>query len=187
MQTILQPVLVADWRQSLETNREKTLTKIYARAYPMVLHYVKQNGGTPEDAQDLLQEAIITFYEKIMQDELTLTASVTTYLMAICKNQWRRELEKRRRQENLAPEKTGIAEEINTEPESPKLELSSFVEQLGDKCRDILLGFYYFGQSISVIAQQHQYRTVHSASVQKFKCLERLRKSLAAFTIHHFK
>ncbi|MDQ4140344.1 MAG: sigma-70 family RNA polymerase sigma factor [Bacteroidota bacterium] len=187
MQTILHPVLVADWRHSLIANREKTLAKIYARAYPMVLHYVKQHGGTPEDAQDLLQEAIITFYEKIMQDEFTLTASVTTYLMAICKNLWLRELEKRRRLQEADTEKPDVAEEFNPEPDEPKLELISFVEQLGNKCRDILLGFYYFGQSMPVIAKQHQYRTVHSASVQKFKCLERLRHSLAAFSIHHFK
>jgi hypothetical protein len=28
---------------------------------------------------------------------------------------------------------------------------------------------------------------VHTATVQKFKCLERLRKSVASLSIHHFK
>ncbi|QMU31475.1 sigma-70 family RNA polymerase sigma factor [Adhaeribacter radiodurans] len=179
--------MIADWQQQLVANREKTLTKIYARAYPMVLHYVKQQGGTPDDAQDLLQEAIILFYEKIMLEELTLTALVTTYIMGVCKNLWRRELEKRQRQEALVIEKTDLADDIPAETGSSTLELVNYVEQLGQKCRDMLLAFYYFGQSIPAIAKQHQYRTVHSASVQKFKCLERLRKSLAAFTIQHFR
>lgn len=188
MQTILAPIPVTDWRSSFITNREKTLTKIYARAYPMVLHYVKQHGGTPEDAQDLLQEAIIIFYEKVMQKELALTASVTTYLMSICKNQWRREQEKRHRWEKLVAEKTDLPEEqIPAEPELQGLELINFVTQLSNKCRDILLAFYYYGQPLPAIAEQHHYRTVRSATVQKFKCLERLRQSLAAFTVHHFR
>ena len=154
----------------------------------MVLHYIKQHGGAPEDAQDLLQEAIILFYEKLVQEQLTLTASVTTYLMSICKNLWRQELEKRNRQAKAGPVALETTEESTTlEAEPGTLLLTHFVAQLGQKCEAVLLGFYYFGQTMQQLAKQHQYRTVRSATVQKFKCLERLRKSLAGFSVEHFK
>jgi len=188
MQTTFSAVMASDWRLAFLTNREKAFTKIYARTYPMVLHYVKQHQGTPEDAQDLLQEAVIIFYEKIMHEEFNLTAASSTYLMSICKNKWRQELEKRKRQQQLSAAREPEQEEASeTETEYPTQKLISYVEQLGKKCQDILVSFYYAGYSMSQIAQQHQYRNVHTATVQKFKCLERLRNSLASFTIHHFR
>ena len=188
MQTTFSPVLVSDLRHSFISNREKTLEKIYVRAYPMVLHYVTKHQGTPEDAQDILQDAIIIFYEKIMHEQFHLTASVTTYLMSICKNLWHQELAKQQRlAQKLLKDKGPEWEEVTCEPETPKLQLLHFVHQLGEKCRDILVAFYYFKRTMPAIAEEHQYRNVHTATVQKFKCLERLRKSVASFTIDHFK
>ena len=187
MQTLINPVMDTNWRHAFITDREKTLAQIYAHSYPLVLHYVKQHNGTPEDAQDLLQEAIIVFYEKTVGGKLTLTASVSTYLMGICKNQWHQELEKRRRkQKQLPTDLMPLREETPAEPDNQSQNLLEFVAQLGKKCQDILVAFYYFGHNMPRIAQQHQYRNVHTATVQKFKCLERLRKSLAGFTIGDF-
>jgi RNA polymerase sigma factor (sigma-70 family) len=180
--------MATDWRQDLVNNREQTLRKIYAQVYPMVLHYVQKHSGTPNDAKDLVQEAIILFYEKVVQEKFVLTASATTYLMAVCKNYWRRELNKRSRLQELTPElNEKIAEEAATTPEKPAYALRHFVAQLGEKCQDILTAFYYNGQRLEQIAIHYHYRNVRSATVQKFKCLERLRKSLASFTLHHFK
>jgi RNA polymerase sigma factor (sigma-70 family) len=188
MQTLTSPVVATDWRHAFINNREKALTQIYAQTYPMVLHYVKQHNGTPEDAQDLLQEAIILFYEKTVHEQLTLTASASTYLMSICRNKWHQELEKRRRKHtqhfvNAAP----LWEEPATEPETTSPHLLQFVAELGKKCQAILVAFYYFGHAMPRIAAQHHYRNVHTATVQKFKCLERLRKSVAAFNINDFR
>jgi DNA-directed RNA polymerase specialized sigma subunit len=56
----------------------------------------------------------------------------------------------------------------------------TYIEQLSEKCKSILLSFYYFQQPLEQIAAAHQYSSVRSATVQKFKCLERLRKSVRA-------
>lgn len=187
MQTLTSPVMATDWRHSFITDREKALTRLYAQTYPMVLHYVKQHNGTPEDAQDLLQEAIILFYEKVLQEQLVLTASATTYLMAVCKNRWRQELEKRQRKVKILPsEIIQNWDEPTITSEQPNLDLGQFVAKLGKKCQEILISFYYLGQAMPRIASQHEYRNVHTATVQKFKCLERLRQSVAKFTINDF-
>ncbi|MCC9136591.1 RNA polymerase sigma factor [Pontibacter silvestris] len=186
MQTITNPVMASDIREALILDREKTLENIYVNLYPVVLHYVRQRQGTAEDAQDLVQESVMLFYEKVMQQELELTSSATTYIMAVCKNRWRRELEKRNRQQELSPE---ISEQVGAEEqeEEPDHKLAAFVEQLGEKCSKVLVSFYYLGQRMEEIAEQLNYGTVRSATVQKYKCLERLRKSLAAYTINHFR
>lgn len=189
METLLSPVVAGtDLRHDLTFNREQTLEKLYARAYPMVLHYVKQHQGTADDAKDVLQEALILLFEKVMHGKLELTVAVTTYMMGICKNLWRRELEKRNRKQEWSVDiEDNLWEEITAVPEEPALSITSYVEKLGEKCKTILLSFYYFGQGMEQIAEQHAYSSIRSATVQKFKCLERLRKSLASLSIRHFK
>ncbi len=177
-----------DWRLALLANREKTLEYLYARTYPAVLHYVKEHQGRPEDAQDLLQDAMILFFEKVVHDQLVLTAAPTTYLVAICKNRWRQEREKRSRQVPLAD---GHADAAGGTPEpetaGDQRNLLEYVNRLGEKCQDLLVRFYYFGQRLEQIAADHGYRSIRSATVQKFKCLERLRKAVSHLSVGHFK
>ncbi|RRB07296.1 RNA polymerase sigma factor [Larkinella rosea] len=171
----------------LLTDREQTMERIYARTYPMVRHYVREHGGTEADAKDLFHEAMIMFYEKTVQNQLTLTSSVSTYLMGICKNLWRQEVEKRKRKTELAESHAeSVWEEPDLDGES-SLALMSFVNQLGETCRSVLVSFYYFGQRLDQIARQRGYQSIRSATVQKFKCLERLRKLVGHLSVDHFK
>jgi RNA polymerase sigma factor (sigma-70 family) len=176
-----------DWRQALLTNREKTLEYLYARTYPVVLHYVKERHGREEDAKDVLQDAMILFFEKVVHDRLVLTAAPATYLVAICKNLWRQEREKRSRQVPLAIGYDLPAGET-PEPETAQSAdgLAEYVKRLGEKCQDILVRFYYFGQRLEQIAADHGYRNIRTATVQKFKCLERLRKAVSHLSVGHF-
>ena len=58
---------------------------------------VLKNNGTEEEAQDIYQDALIVFWEKVVKDELTLTAKISTYLYSICYNLWLKELDRKRR------------------------------------------------------------------------------------------
>lgn len=174
-------------REALHTNRGKTLEQIYAKTYPMVLHYVKKHGGNSEDAKDLLQEAIILFYEKLIHGKLTLTSSFSTYLMAICKNLWRSEYRKRNRLSALpGGEADQLIDDAKTDPLEQTLQITPYMEALGQKCKDILVDFYYHNLKMDQISLKHQYRNIHTATVQKFKCLERLRKSVSSFSFNQF-
>ena len=187
MNATIIPFVAQSWRQALLDDRQQALEHIYAHAYPMVLRYVRQHGGTADDAKDVFQEAMVVFYEKAVHDHLTLTASVSTYLMGICKNLWHQELEKRGRRNPLSTTETGIAWEMPAEEaEHSSLKLMDFVNQLGDKCKDVLVSFYYFGQRLEQIARRHGHANVRTATVQKFKCLERLRKAVSHLSIERF-
>lgn len=175
-----------DWQQALQNDRIHTLERVYVKVYPMALHYVKTNGGSADDAKDIFQEAMLVFYEKVVHDQLILTASMSTYLMAICKNLWRQELEKRTRKIPLTDKQVdGFWEETDTET-LPSMQLTDFVSELGEKCKDILVSFYYFGQRLEQIAARHHYSNIRTATVQKFKCLERLRKAVSHLSIERF-
>jgi RNA polymerase sigma factor (sigma-70 family) len=164
-------------RRALLTNREQALTQLYRQAFPAVRRYINRHGGSEEDAQDIFQDALVIFYEQTVGGTLTLTAAPSTYLVSISRNLWHHEQRRRARlphealPDNLEPLDTG-------EPEESAFAVLDYVERLGAKCKDVLLAFYYFQQPLTQIAEANGYASIRSATVQKFKCLERLRNSV---------
>ncbi|QJX46589.1 sigma-70 family RNA polymerase sigma factor [Hymenobacter taeanensis] len=186
------PIATASLRDELLANRTSTLTRLYQRTFPMVRRHVVERGGTTQDAKDVFQDALVVFYEKTVNGHLVLTCSPSTYLVGVCRHLWQQELSRRRRlplseldEAHAQLPDTAVAPV--TEP-TPALAVLEYVAKLSEKCQRILLSFYYFQQPLEQIAAENDYGSVRSATVQKFKCLERLRKAVrqaVAFTSAH--
>ena len=172
-------------RAALLAHREQALTRLYRRAFPLVRRYVGSHGGTAQDAQDVFHDALVILYEQAVGGTLVLTASASTYLVGIARNLWHHEQRRRARlprlpHEALPDDAQALAAEESEAAAEPAFALLDYVERLGAKCKNMLLNFYYFQQPLNEIAAANGYRSVRSATVQKFKCLERLRESVRA-------
>jgi DNA-directed RNA polymerase specialized sigma24 family protein len=126
----------------------------------------------------VFQDALVIFYEQAVGGSLILTAAASTYLVGISQNLWRHELRRRQRHIDLNEAHTELPDTDAAADTEASASVLSYVEQLGERCRNILLSFYYFQQPLEQIAATHQYSSVRSATVQKFKCLERLRQAV---------
>ncbi|MGI4869745.1 MAG: RNA polymerase sigma factor [Janthinobacterium lividum] len=178
--TALPPPAAEALRQALVADRAQALTRLYRQGFPLVRRYVGRHGGSAPDAQDVFQDALVILYEQATGGTLVLTASASTYLLSISRNLWHRELRRRARlpHEALPDELDALATEEPDALAEPAFAVLDYVEQLGEKCKGLLLSFYYFQQPLTQIAETYGYRSVRSATVQKFKCLERLRHSV---------
>jgi RNA polymerase sigma factor (sigma-70 family) len=150
-----------------------------------VRRLVQRQGGSAQDAQDVFQDALVVFYEQAVGGELELTASPSTYLVSIARHHWQHELRRRARLPHAtlpddADNLESLAAEEPEAPLEPSFAVLDYVERLGTKCKNVLLSFYYFQQPLTQIAEANGYRSVRSATVQKFKCLERLRAAVQA-------
>jgi len=169
-------------RQALLADRTQALTRLYRQGFPLVRRYIGRRGGSVQDAQDVFQDALVVLYEQAVGGTLVLTASASTYLLGISRNLWHQELRRRAR----LPHEALPAQWEPAAPAEPEalteaaFAVRDYVEQLGDKCKSLLLSFYYFQQPLAQLAEAHGYRSVRSATVQKFKCLERLRHAVRA-------
>jgi DNA-directed RNA polymerase specialized sigma24 family protein len=157
--------------------RQELLEGLYKKAFPAVARFVSQRNGNLGDARDIFQDALIIFYEKLVAGKITVGTTDEAYLLGITRHLWFRKF---RQEQGLIPlEDAGVTSVPDDffaykEPDN----LLSFLERTGKKCMQLLRAFYYDKRSLQSIKDEFGYGTIRSATVQKFKCLEKMREEV---------
>lgn len=151
---------------------------LYETAFPTVAAFVSRNGGLLEDAKDIFQDAVIVYYEKSREPGFGITNTEAAYLLGIAKHLWIRKYNREKLTVHLDSwEATlSIPEDFYTEVVDDKL--LTVLGRTGKKCMDLLLAFYYEKLSMDGIRNRFGYGSERSATVQKFKCLEKVRNEV---------
>lgn len=155
---------------------------LYEYEFPKVVRLVTRNSGSLDGAKDIFQDGLIILMEKVYRKELDLTCSVGTYLYSICRNLWREQLRKDQKNISFYDPHAHLEADIacmeeETDPEVLEA-VNKAIATLGDPCRQLLESFYYENQSWDDIASTLGYSSAASARNQKYKCLERIRKTV---------
>ena len=163
-----------DIQKALRINRERAFRQLYTQAFPQVARQIVRLGGSQEDARDIFQDSLIVLYEKAIKQELSGIENTQAYLLGISRQLW---LKKYRQQQQLptAPLKESIIPDDFYEQPKEEKRLIRYLEAAGKKCMELLTAFYYHDQPLSAISRRFGFRNVRSATVQKFKCLEKVR------------
>lgn len=167
----------------LFSNREEAFEQLYTQAFPAVARFVCRMGGSFQDAKDIFQDAVIVLYEKLTDDSLTLQVSAQAYVLGIAKHLWNRRFREDQRKVSLdfMEKDMAIPHDFDDLP-SKEQHLSQYLALAGEKCMNMLQSFYYLKMSMQDIAQSFGFGSIRSATVQKFKCLEKIRQKVKAFT-----
>lgn len=174
---------------------EKAFSKLYHYYYGFVENYVCKNKGTKEDAQDIFQETLIVFLEKLKQDDFYLTASLKTYIIAISKNMWLNSLRKNKKTtvysiaDSENDEKStdfnqkaiesilSVEFETELENEKPLLEkFDDYFSRLTSHCQNLLSTIVEEQKTTEEIQKEFGYTTRHNLHNQKHKCVKQLKK-----------
>jgi DNA-directed RNA polymerase specialized sigma24 family protein len=155
-------------------NREKLFIDLYKRAFPVVARYVSKMGGTFDEAKDVFQDALVIWYEKSTTDPIVLKTNEKAYLLGIAKHLW---LKKHKDNCKYSPLK-GFDAELEDKAQISDSKLLDFLQTAGKKCMDLLRSFYYDELPLTDIAETFGFSGVRSATVQKYKCLEKVRETV---------
>lgn len=169
--------------EQIRQHRPKKAFSALYRYYPAVLKMVKLSGGKPEDAEDLYQEALIVFYQKAKEPGFTLTSSAGTYVYSICRYMWKEQLRKQQKQMFVELKQEYVAEaEFNAamEAESRFCLAEKVIAELGERCKELLIRFYFHSKKMKDIAVKMGYNSENTAKNQKYKCLEAAKNKLKA-------
>lgn len=150
---------------------EKALEYLYKKHYRMMTRMVISNSGTEQEAKDVYQEAILVFWQKSISGNFVLTAKISTFIYSVCKNLWRKELERKRRLSH--EEKDSLQFQDEDKKERAEIMLKC-INQLGETCKKVLMYYYYDGLSMQDIADKLGFANTNTAKTKKYKCKEKL-------------
>jgi DNA-directed RNA polymerase specialized sigma24 family protein len=155
-------------------DREKLFTGLYKDMFPAVAKYVSRMGGTFDEAKDIFQDALVIWYEKTVTGTIGIKTNEKAYLMGIAKHLWLRNWSLHN--PNMAI--SDFDREVEEDRALSESKILSFLQAAGKKCMDLLRSFYYEELPLADIAETFGFSGVRSATVQKYKCLEKVRETV---------
>jgi RNA polymerase sigma factor (sigma-70 family) len=171
---------------ALRNGNDQVLTELFQKNRRPITSLVLRNHGTEDDAEDILQEALIVLWEKVRSGSFEYRAKLSTYIYATAKNLWFRRLAQRRHEvpgtndnfETAAEDATPV--ELLEETERITA-VQETMEKIGNPCRDILLLYYWEERSMEEIAVKLGFANADTVKSKKYQCkkmLEQLVKKM---------
>ncbi|WP_028298708.1 RNA polymerase sigma factor [Olivibacter sitiensis] len=154
--------------------RRTIFFQLYHSLFPSVAAYIAKRGGNFEQAKDIFQDALIIYHEKTNLRSLVIERD-EAYIFGICKHLWSKYSKDNRSFTGL----TNLdMEEKDEKSQLSEKKLLGLLLASGKKCMDLLKSFYYDKLSMEQIAETFGFSGTRSATVQKFKCLEKIRNTV---------
>jgi RNA polymerase sigma factor (sigma-70 family) len=154
--------------------------ELYKRCRSEIQRYVCNNSGDFDEADDIIQETVITVYEKIKDGKFQLNndTRLTTFLVAVAKNKWSNRLRAQGKLVSLPAH-----EEFDVEDETEELamleerymELRRILEKLDEICREILRQRYWLKKKFEELEIQ-TIKTTDAIKMKSSRCHKQLRE-----------
>jgi RNA polymerase sigma factor (sigma-70 family) len=129
----------------LINNNSVIIQSIYKKFVPKVVYYIKTNSGDEDQAQDIIQEVLITIYNQAKTKDLKLSCPFDAYFFLLCKRRWLNEIKKATTKEvtisddNVYKDESTVEMVNQTEIFEEKQSLfDEMFQKLGEKCQEVL-------------------------------------------------
>ncbi len=165
-----------------------TIYKTYRTAF--IGWLIKNWRCELEVAKEIYQITVVTFYDNVVNGKFTAQqASIKTYLFAIGKNKMLERKRQEARMDYLGDYFLFEQLQAYDNPEEKKekeklfLQIEVALKALGNPCKTLLEDFYYFKCNLKSITEKLKYKNENTAKNAKYKCLQRLKKSIGVSTV----
>jgi RNA polymerase sigma factor (sigma-70 family) len=154
-----------------------------------VRNYILKHGGSEEDSRDIFQDGIMVVYEQRKNRGLVLTSDFGTYLYAICRNIWLKQI--RDKQKIVYNEMEALRHEIEKKDlknhfseideislkESRMRVYQKYFKKMSEECKK-LLKMMAEGLSVKQIQFNFNYKSEGFAYKKRSICRSRLIKMI---------
>jgi RNA polymerase sigma factor (sigma-70 family) len=168
--------------ESIKLGKSQAIRALYENSFSSCARLIMNNSGSLEDAQDLFQEAIIVFIQKLKKPKFQLTASPSTFIYAIVRNLWLKQLRKNGKkallivddeEKHLQIPAVEDIEEVYLK-ENKHLAIEDAIKSLSEECQSIIMHYYFNKLSLGRIAELLNY-SKNFIKVKKKRCMDGLK------------
>lgn len=155
----------------------KSISTLYELNFSKVERYLLTKGSAKEQIKDIFQEAILIVFKKIRSGHFRGDSTVSTFLFAVCKNIWFKEVKREGRLGSLTSSSELADHELSDKPAdefTEKIDLADVIKGLSRDCQEILVAFYYRKVSMKELMEQYQLGSVGAMKNRKYRCLKSL-------------
>lgn len=167
--------------EGLAREDKVSIETIYREHFKVVQGFILANNGTPDDAADIFQEAMIVLFEKSKQPDFELNCQIRTYLYSVSKRLWLKRLQQMNRfsrhsddMELAIPVEEDL--ELHEKKQADFHMMENALNKIGEPCKSLLESYYILKKPMQQIATDFGYTNADNAKTQKYKCLVRLKK-----------
>lgn len=154
---------------------------LYKKAFPNVARYIARMGGSLEEAQDIFQDALVIYYEKFASAQAEILVSEQAYLLGIAKKLWLQRYKATSKHQPLSD----FDIEVVPEEQLATGKILHYLETAGKKCMELLKAYYYDRLPVGNVVTLFGYSGTHSATVAKYKCLEKVRDTVKQKSLNY--
>lgn len=164
---------------AIRKGNEEALVELFRQNRRPVTSLVTRNRGSEDDAEDVLQEAMVVLWERVRSGSFEYQAKLSTFIYATAKNIWFRRLARHRRELPATEETFDVATDdasplVELEENERALAVQKAMEQIGNPCRDLLLLFYWEERSMEEIAMKLGFANADTVKSKKYQCKKSL-------------
>jgi len=161
--------------------REAFFLALYKKAFPNFARYVARMDGSLEEAQDIFQDTLVIYYEKLASAQNEIVVNEQAYLLGIAKNLWLQRYKAGSKNQPL----NDLDIEVVPDEQIATSKILYYLETAGKKCMELLRAYYYDCLPVNDVATLFGYSGTHSATVAKYKCLEKVRETVKQNTLKY--
>ncbi len=179
-------------RDALLSNHLAPFTELYRSFKPYCLATLKSKHKNldHDDCEAIYDDAIIIFRDNLLANKVVDNGNLKTYITGICLNVANNLLRKNQRYNS---KKATIGLLFETQGHTPiedleyketlYLTLQKGLEQLGDKCKNVIVSFYIDQLSMEEIAKKYNFASKDVAKTTKSRCFKKLQAIIASINV----
>ncbi len=163
--------------EGLSAKNEKVILEIYQNIFPKVKSFILKNKGQQSDAEDVFQNALLQLSVRYIKESFEIKTSFEAYLFTVCKNLWRRELNKSKKwvtNDNVIQLQSKEVDLALATLEQERWELyAEYLKTISENCRKVLQLFFN-KVSYTDIVEKMGYNSETVVRQRVFKCKTKL-------------
>ena len=176
--------------EGLKNFEETAGTHLYKKHKDYCMRFMNNMHYDEETNEDIYQDAVIVFIEKIREGKLQLVNTrIQTYLNSICRNQILIKLNKKNKpvlmgedwEKDYSDNYTDWfeeQEEVKNERIRIIMEELEIMRERGQVCFELLRKVFFENKTMEVLATLMNYTNADNAKNQSYRCRERLKKQV---------